>query len=273
MLSHFKSGKPSLAEVVAELAAKDRLTFSQIANSARIHEAFKKSGWPIPMKPHAVRELVMEYYKQVAEDTKKEIQKMLKLKKRFSLTSDEWTALLNKRFMNVNLHCQELTINLGMIPIKGSMPAEIAKELTEKRLQDFGLNVLRDIIASTTDAASVMVKYGKLLDPVLHIKCYNHAYHLAVVAFLYKKEIENVNEDEIEDYVEEDENWDESQEQAEDDSEELNDTIRDLVIKVRKAVKVFRASPVKNDKYLQKHVIADPDIGHRLNLIMDSKTR
>lgn len=225
------------------------------------------------MKPQAVRELVMEYYKEVVEHTKNEIQKILKLKKRFSLTSDEWTALLNKRFMNVNIHCHKLVFNLGMIPIKGSMPSEIAKELTEKRLDEFGISLLRDIVASTTDGASVMVKYGKLLDPVLHIQCYNHAYHLAVVAFLYKKEIEKVNEDEIEDDVEEDDDWNENQEEDEDDASELNDTIRDLVKKVRKAVKVFRKSPTKNDMYLQKHVIADPKIGYRLNLIMDSKTR
>ena len=264
-----------MAEIVAELAAKDRLTFNQIAQSVRIHEAFKRYGYHIPKKPHDVRNLVMEYYETVKKYIRQDIAELLKLKKRFSLTSDEWTSLLNKRFMNINAHCEGQTLNLGMVAIKGSMPAEIAKELTEKRLRDFGLDLFRDIVCSTTDGASVMVKYGKLLKPVLHLQCYNHAYHLAVVAFLYAKEIEVENEDEVEDFVEEDEDWDETQDDNDDevDAYELNDSIRDLVKKVRKAVKIFRKSPVKNDKYLQKHVMADPEIGYRLNLVIDCKTR
>ena len=178
---------------------------------------------------------------------------------------------MNKRFMNVNAHCEGLTLNLGLVSLNGSMPAEIAKELTEQRLHDFGLDMMRDIVCSTTDGASVMVKYGKLLKPVMHLQCYNHAYHLAVVAFLYTKEVEE-NEDELDDDVEEDEDWDEKEDDDE-DTLELNLSIQDLIKRVRKVVKMFRKSPVKNDTYLQKHVMADPLIGHRLSLILDSKTR
>ena len=262
-----------MAEVVSELAAKDRLSFKQIADSHRIHEAFKRYGFHIPKRPHAVRELVMEFYKEIKDHVKNQIQELLKLNKRFSLTSDEWTALMNRRFMNINVHSEGgLTLNLGMVGITGSMPAEVAKELTEKRLQEFGINLMSDIVCSSTDGASVMVKYGKLLDPVMHMQCYNHAYHLAVIAFLYKSEVQEDIEEELEDDIETDEEWDESMDD-DDYAPELNETIQELVKKVRTVVKLFRRSPVKNDKYLQPRVMADPKIGHRLNLIMDSKTR
>lgn len=255
--------------MLAELCAKDRFTFKQISDSVRLREAFEKYGYHIPKKPQDIRDLVMAFYKKVKEYVKVQIQEMLKLKKRFSLTSDEWTGLMNKRFMNVNAHTEGLTLNLGLVSINGSMPAEIAKELTIQRLTEYGLDILKDIVCSTTDGASVMTRYGKLLDPVLHLQCYNHAYHLAVVAFLYATEVED-DEDEVDDDVVEDENWDENEDE---EAMELNIAIQDIVKRVRKAVKIFRKSPVKNDTYLQKHVMADPNIGHRLSLIIDSKTR
>ena len=50
-------------------------------------------------------------------------------------------------------------------------------------------------------------------------------------------------------------------------------TISPLIAKIRKVVKLFKNSPVKNDTFLQKHMRQDPEIGHELNLILDSKTR
>ncbi|KMQ87683.1 crossover junction endonuclease mus81-like protein [Lasius niger] len=46
---------------------------------------------------------------------------------------------------------------------------------------------------------------------------------------------------------------------------------RDLIAKVRKAVKIFKKSPTKNDIYLQKYV--QKEHGKRLELILDCKTR
>ena len=44
---------------------------------------------------------------------------------------------------------------------------------------DFGIN-LSDIVASTTDAGAVMVKFGGLSE-YIHQLCYNHGIHLAVL--------------------------------------------------------------------------------------------
>ena len=58
------------------------------------------------------------------------------------------------RFMNVNVHtpgCK--TKNLGMIPIFGSMPAEIAEKLATSRLKEFDLDIEKDVVGATTDGA------------------------------------------------------------------------------------------------------------------------
>ena len=48
-------------------------------------------------------------------------------------------------------------------------------------------------------------------------------------------------------------------------------TLASLIKKCRSIVKIFKNSPVKNDKFLQKHV--REEFHHELNLILDSKTR
>ena len=46
--------------------------------------------------------------------------------------------------------------------------------VTEK-LKGFGLNINRDIVASTHDGAPVMKKYGDLID-IENQLCYNHTF-------------------------------------------------------------------------------------------------
>ena len=44
----------------------------------------------------------------------------------------------------------------------------------------------KDVVATTTDGASLMAKFGKDACPE-HVTCYAHAIHLAVCDALYKK--------------------------------------------------------------------------------------
>ena len=50
--------------------------------------------------------------------------------------------------MNLNLHYDSDPLNLGMVRVKGSMPAERVKNLVKERLHEFGLK-MEDIV--TTD--------------------------------------------------------------------------------------------------------------------------
>ena len=95
----------------------------------------------------------------------------------------------NKRYINVHLHLGEDIFNLGMVKIDGSMPAEKALEKVNRVLDRFGVDAQRDISGFTTDGASVMKKFGKLLNTT-HQLCYAHGIHLAVCDVLYKSQPE-----------------------------------------------------------------------------------
>ena len=202
--SLFKKEK-SLARVMAELAAGSRLSFSTIASCNVIRAGLTALGYPAPKDPHEVKKLVMQYFLEVKEIMRTRIKDCKQKGRRFSLTLDEWTSLKNTRSMNINVHMGAETINLGLVPIVGSCPAEKAKELVEERLKEYLLSVEKDIIAETTDGAAVMEKYGRMID-CLHQTCYAHAYHLSVCDVLYAKPLED------EPYDEEDDSDDENEE-------------------------------------------------------------
>ncbi|XP_076817944.1 uncharacterized protein LOC143463363 [Clavelina lepadiformis] len=109
----------------------------------------------------------------------------------------------------------------------------IQAKLVEERLECFGLNLKKDVVATVTDGASIMVKFGKDTSPQ-HVTCYAHAIHLAVLkppdVYDFGSDFETV---------------------AEDDSEEvapfLSPSLQDIV---RKTVEVVWSSLVKNDDNL-----------------------
>lgn len=135
---------------------------------------------------------------------------------------------------------------------------------------------------------------GAILKPV-HQLCYAHALHLAVLDVMYKAniEVDVLVTDELQELVAEEteENYYDFDDVNAEDAEyfdefidiirdephyflyEISNThhIKDLVMKVRKVVKLFRKSPTKNDDILQKRVMEQ----HHKNLvlILDSKTR
>ena len=127
-------------------------------------------------------------------------------------------------------------------------------ELIDTRLSEFGIIREIDIIASTTDGAAMMKKFGRLLK-CENQSCHAHGIHLAVVDVLYKKtpvqeldaeNEESADEEEVEEGNEEGEVENEAGEG--DIREELNinvppfsDSMNDLLKKVRYTV--TRPSP------------------------------
>ena len=199
-----------------------------------------------------------------------------------SVTLDEYTSTRSRRYMNLNLHYDSDPVNLGMVRIKGSLPAERVANLVEGRLQEFGLK-MEDIVAATTDGASVMKSFGRMICCV-HQLCFAHGYHLAVTDFLYARqnlfeglenERENSNTGSDSEFSSEEE-MEEADEAAVDLVEtettgvELQRFVGEVIRKVRTVVKMFRKSPLKNE-ILQKHIQAQ--LNTELKLILDSKTR
>ena len=83
-----------------------------------------------------------------------------------------------------------------MIHIQGSLNAAKAIKLVEERLQLFGLDLNKDVVATVTDGSSLMVKFGKETCPE-HVTCYAYAIHLAVCDVLYKKTQHKPSKDSI----------------------------------------------------------------------------
>ena len=208
---------------------------------------------------------------------------------RFAVSFDEYTGR-NRRYMTVNVHeGPKVWYNLGMIRVWAGQTAETLLRLVTSRLEDFGITLERHVVALVTDGASIMCKVGRIA-PCDHVICLAHTLHLAVSDVLYKKKRkanEEVPEEECEisfdeDVLEECESGDECDLMPDDDEgclreaemegevDSLSSTIEPAVNKIRKIVRKFRKSPVKNDQ-LQKSVKLK--FGKELTLMLDCKTR
>jgi hypothetical protein len=128
-------------------------------------------------------------------------------------------------------------------------------------------------VATTSDGAIVIVKFGKL-SPALQHLCYIHAIHLVVASVFYNTcEIDLENDDETELF---DENCEKSEEEIEtmilfEPKESTKFTENSIVIKKnRKIVKIFKNSPVRNNvlqSYVKKYE------NKQLNVLLDIRTR
>ena len=125
------------------------------------------------------------------------------------------------------------------------------------------------IVSITTDGASVMRKVGQLSRYSQHLYL-AHGIQLGVVDTLYKKIItfksnndENSHDNDVEDGVvtdiddadEEDfsRRFEITLTEQNEKNIEVTDDLQPLIAKVRTVVRLFRRSPTKNDKTLQKY--------------------
>ena len=63
--------------------------------------------------------------------------------------------------MNLNVHYGGSYRWLGLVRTIGNIDSSKVIELAVKKLNQFGFDLNKDIVAPTTDAASVLVKLGK----------------------------------------------------------------------------------------------------------------
>ena len=178
------------------------------------------------------------------------IGRILKKGFRFSVTLDEYTRLGNRKLCNINLHIPDGDfLRIGMVRVRNKCTAEVVKDVLEKKLNEYSIDIEKDVICHTTDGASVMTKMAKLLK-IVHQICLAHGMHLAVCDVLYKAKKSNESEASDKDEHEDDE---------EDEDEELDwlgeETVfepelimyADIIAKVRKIVRKFRRSTTAND--------------------------
>lgn len=269
----------SMEKMVSRMVCKDGFSLNSFCTSSDLRYLFSKSGFQLPNSPNTIRSTVINFSNTVKADMIIEFTHLKEQSQRFSLSFDEWTSQKNHRYLNVNVHHKDTHFNLGLIRIRGSCTAEHCIGLVKERLTSFGLDFETDIIGITTDGASVMVKFGKLI-PCYQQLCFAHGLQLAVVDTLYKKKIEReveLTEKTLADLDIDDDDTEETNEEQgltitiDRQPAEVIPGYNHLLIKVRKVVRIFRGSPTKEDMYLQKYV--KEETGKELSLILDCRTR
>ena len=118
------------------------------------------------------------YAAKVKDDMRNTLEEKVKEGARVSLTTDELTKM-HKKWANLNIHLPGgETMSIGLMRIRGRLPAERAKAILCKKLNEFGLSEDRHLVATTKDGESVMKKMGRLFKCLSQL-CHAHGLHLA----------------------------------------------------------------------------------------------
>ena len=170
----------------ARKAAKHGIAFNILAQSEDIKRGLTAQGYKPYNSTTSVSNAVSRYAKEVKRDIMELLEKKKKEDIRFSITTDEWTNNQNAGYGNFNVHMPDKDwVCIGTARIVGSLNAKAAEKELRQKLAEFGLSLETDVVATTTDGASVMERMGKDL-PSLHQICMAHGLHLAVTDVLYK---------------------------------------------------------------------------------------
>ena len=218
--------------------------------------------------------IIYRKYNDIQKQIKTEIEIKLKGNFRFSVTMDEYTSVRRRRYMNINIYCQNDVINLGIIRMRDLCGAEKIFHLLEKRLAHFGItNTQTSIVSIVSDGATVMKKLGKI-SQLDHQLCYAHGMHLVVCDVLYKNRSmthiagKDYDDDQDEERYKEDFGI-VTPTIASNEVPVFNLEIENVLKKMQKVVKIFWKSPVKN-KVLQKYVLLEQN--KELSFVLDCKT-
>ncbi|XP_011859119.1 PREDICTED: uncharacterized protein LOC105556635 [Vollenhovia emeryi] len=188
-----------LPAVLARLTSRDGLSFRIICTSLDIRLGLTARGFSdIPKSVSGVSNIVKNFSNQVREQLKIEIKKLKLDGQKFSLTFDEWTSIKNRRYLNLNVHATDKMFwNLGLCRVNGTMPAEKCVNIIDAKLNIYNISLDYDIVAITTDGASVMKKVGKIVNTDQQI-CLVHGIQLAILEVLYNRQVKQRYVDEIE---------------------------------------------------------------------------
>ena len=63
-----------------------------------------RDGMKLPMNPSKIREHVVDYNRIVKDKVKNEIDDKIKTGQKLCGTTDQWTSVGGRRYMNINVH-------------------------------------------------------------------------------------------------------------------------------------------------------------------------
>ncbi|KAG0442441.1 putative AC transposase [Dictyocoela muelleri] len=146
----------------------DGICFNTFCKSRDLRRLLGNNGFKNILKsPNTVRQIVLNYGEKIKILIKTEFSNLTN--RPFSVTLDEWTSIRNRRYMNVNIHCINKFLSLGLLRIHGVMSAERILYCLNKKLVEFNIS-MGDIFSMTTDGASSMKKACKL-SGIFHQLC------------------------------------------------------------------------------------------------------
>lgn len=273
----------TLDRFISRMDSVDGIPFVRFTISKDIRSGLEARGFDkIPRSPNSIRKRVLDYTFYVQEEIRKDIAE-LRVKFKLSLSLDEWSSISNRRYLNINVHANGRVINLGLHRITGSAKTNKILQLLIDVLADYGLELKRDIISITTDAATVMTCLGKMVGTNQQL-CYAHGLHLAVTDNLFKKKrkgpilqdlelVPTVATDNNPDDVETDQDFQEGFVVEDEvlDVQPFVDRISPIIENVRRVSRIFRKSPTKNDDALQ--TLVKKAHGKELKCLLDCRTR
>ncbi|KAJ6639133.1 hypothetical protein Bhyg_11873 [Pseudolycoriella hygida] len=93
----------SLDDVLSRMAALDGIPFQLFCSSDDIRKGLTSRGFTdIPKSPNTIRKYILNYAEKIRDETKARFDKLISEGQKFSCTSDEWTSLRNRRFINLH---------------------------------------------------------------------------------------------------------------------------------------------------------------------------
>lgn len=255
------------------MAACDGIPFSTLANSPSFQKLFHLSGFTgIPKSGNGIRNAIMNYYNSRRDEVVEIIKEHITNGKKISITLDEWTSTANRRYMNINIHSVKGRFwNLGLVRILGSATSEACLLYIQTKLQKFGISFSSDVFCLSTDGAAVMKKLGRISEKQQQL-CIAHGIHLAVLEVIYQNDSPLVTAEE--EQPEEDSGEDVGESGFEIEQSEvpldLKKNLGDIVKNIRRIVKYFRISPLK-EEVLKAYTKAAH--GKDIALVLDVRTR
>ena len=163
----------SLPAILARMTACDGLSFNVFTTSLDIRRSISALGHSIPESVSGVRDQVVKYGQQLREEVKRSIHISKSKGAYFSLTLDKWTSVQNKRYLNINIHGNNSFWNLCLIRVWGRFSSEACSNVIVHKLNEFGVNTEKDIVAITTDGCSMMKKLGRSISSLQQVVLYS----------------------------------------------------------------------------------------------------
>lgn len=270
-----QTGQETIEECVSCLAI-DFVSINFITNNPFIRSSFRAKGMKLPKNPSDVMNLVHKDATNKRNETKKILKKLILEEKRFSLMIDEWSSIRRRRYFNITLIEAEsgLEFNLGLVRIFGSFTAEACAAQVKIHLDKFGLVLRTHIVATVNDGASVMKKYGRIIDISMQL-CLNHGIHLAVEDVIYKKSrnaVVVVEDEEIDDTSDQDDDFDGGDGLIVRSHENVPSFIDELE-RVREVIRYIRGSQLRNEFFIAKSGLElKLDVKNRWNSVPEMLT-